>query len=60
MIITIFINIDIILKKLNYPNIYNLYIFVLFSFLFILCRNLSKINNALNLINLRNIDLFNE
>jgi hypothetical protein len=54
IIITIFINNDIIFLKLSL--IYMVYIHVVF-FMFILCRNLSKIRDALDFISLDNIDL---
>jgi hypothetical protein len=54
IIITIFINNDIIFLKLSL--IYMVYIHVVF-FMFILCRNLSKIKDALDFISLDNIDL---
>jgi len=59
MIITIFINNDINFLKLDLSLIYMVYIHVVF-FMFILCRNLSKIRDALNLISLDNVDLLNE
>jgi hypothetical protein len=59
MIITIFINNDINFLKLDLSLIYMVYIHVVF-FMFILCRNLSKIRDALDLISLDNIDLLNE
>jgi hypothetical protein len=59
MIITIFINNDINFLKLDLLLIYMVYIHVVF-FMFILCRNLSKIRDALDLISLDNVDLLNE
>jgi hypothetical protein len=56
IIITIFINNDINFLKLDLSLIYMVYIRVVF-FMFILCRNLSKIRDALDSINLDNIDL---
>jgi len=55
IIITIFINNDINFLKLDL-SLYMVYIHVVF-FMFILCRNLSKIRDALDSINLDNIDL---
>ena len=60
MIITIFINNDINFLKLDLLLIYMVYIHVVFFFMFILCRNLSKIRDALDLISLDNVDLLNE
>ena len=51
IIITIFINNDINFLKLVLLLIYMVYIYVVF-FMFILCRTLSKIKNALDFINL--------
>jgi len=59
MIITIFINNNINFLKLNLSLIYMVYIHVVF-FMCILCRNLSKVRDALDLIRLDNIDLLNE
>jgi hypothetical protein len=59
MIVTIFINNYINFLKLDLSLIYIVYIHVVF-FIFILCRNLSKIRDVLNPINLANIDLLNE
>jgi hypothetical protein len=56
IIITIFINNDINFLKLDLSLIYMVYIYVIF-FIFILCRNLSKIRNVLDSISLDNIDL---
>jgi hypothetical protein len=56
IIITIFINNDINFLKLDLSLIYMFYIHVVF-FVFILCKNLSKTRDALNSINLDNIDL---
>ena len=56
IIITIFINNDINFLKLDLSPIYIVYIHVVF-FMFILCRNLSKIRDALDFISLNNIDL---
>jgi hypothetical protein len=56
IIITIFINNDFTFLKLILSLIYMIYIHVVF-FMFILCRNLSKTRNALDSINLDNIDL---
>ena len=56
IIITIFINNDINFLKLDLSLIYMVYIHIVF-FKFILCRNLSKIRDALDLINIDNIDL---
>ena len=55
IIITIFINNDINFLKLDLSLIYMVYIHVFF--MFILCRNLSKTRDALDCINLDNIDL---
>jgi hypothetical protein len=55
-IIIIFINNDINFFKLNLSLIYMVYIHVVF-FMYILCRNLSKIRDALDFISLDNIDL---
>jgi len=59
MIITIFINNNINFLKLNLSLIYMVHIHVVF-FMCILCRNLSKVRDALDLIRLDNIDLLNE
>jgi len=56
IIITIFINNDINFLKLHLSLIYMVYIHVIF-FMFILCKSLSKIKNALDSISLDNIDL---
>jgi hypothetical protein len=56
IIIIIFINNDINFLNLDLSLIYMVYIHVVF-FKFILCRNLSKIRNALDPISLDNIDL---
>jgi len=56
IIITIFINNDINFLKLDLSLIYMGYIHVVF-FMFILCRNLSKIRDTLDSISLDNIDL---
>jgi hypothetical protein len=56
IIITIFINNDINFLKLDLSLIYMVYIHVVF-FIFILRRNLSQIRDALDSINLDNIDL---
>ena len=56
IIITIFINNDINFLKLDLSLIYMVYIYVVF-FMFIPCRNLSKIRDDLDLISLDNIDL---
>jgi hypothetical protein len=56
IIITIFINSDINFLKLNLSLIYMIYIHVVF-FMFILCRNLSKIRDILDSINFDNIEL---
>jgi len=56
IIITIFINNDINFLKLDLSLIYMVYIHVFF-FMFIFCRNLSKIRDALDFISLNNIDL---
>jgi hypothetical protein len=56
IIITIFINNDINFLKLDLSLIYMVYIHVFF-FMFILCRNLSKIMDVLDSISLDNIDL---
>jgi len=55
-IIIIFINNDINFFKLDLSLIYMVYIHVVF-FMYILCRNLSKIRDALDFISLDNIDL---
>jgi len=60
MIITIFINIDIIFLKLNLSLVYIVYIHIVFFFMLILCRNLSKTRDALDPISLDNFDLLNE
>ena len=57
IIITIFINNGINFLKLDLSLIYMIYIHVVFFFMFILCRNLSKTRDILNLISLENIDL---
>jgi hypothetical protein len=57
IIIIIFINNDINFLKLNLSLIYMVYIHVVFFFMFILCRNLSKTRDVLDFINLDNIDL---
>ena len=57
IIITFFINTDINFLKLDLPLIYMVYIHVVFFFMFILCRNLSKTMDALDSISLDNIDL---
>jgi len=57
IIITIFINNDINFLKLDLSLIYMVYIYVVFFFMFILCRNLSKTRDALDSISLDNIDL---
>jgi hypothetical protein len=57
IIITFFINNDINFLKLDLPLIYMVYIHVVFFFMFILCRNLSKTRDALDPISLDNIDL---
>jgi hypothetical protein len=57
IIITIFINNDINFFKLDLSLIYMVYIHVVFFFMFILCRNLSKTRGALDPISLDNIDL---
>ena len=59
IIITIFINNDINFLKLDLSLIYMVYIHVIFL-IFILCSNLSKTKNTLDLISLDNIDLLNE
>jgi len=56
IIIIIFINNDINFLKLDLSLIYMVYIHFVF-FMFILCRTLSKINDALNSISLDNINL---
>jgi len=56
IIITIFINNDIIFFKLDLSLIYMVYIHVVF-FIFILCRNLSRTRDALDSINFDNIEL---
>jgi hypothetical protein len=56
IIITIFINNDINFLKLDLSLIYMVYIRVVF-FMFILCRNLIKTRDALDSINLDNINL---
>jgi hypothetical protein len=56
IIIIIFINNDINFLKLDLYLIYKVYIHVFF-FIFILCRNLSKILDVLDSISLDNIDL---
>jgi len=56
IIITIFINNDINFLKLDLSPIYIVYIHVVF-FMFILCRNLSKIRDVLDPINIDNINL---
>ena len=48
---------DINFLKLDLSLIYIVYIHVVFFFMFILYRNLSKIKDALDLISLDNIDL---
>jgi hypothetical protein len=53
---SIFINNDINFLKLDLSLIYMVYIHVVF-FMFIFCRNLSKTRDALDSINLDNIDL---
>jgi len=57
IIITIFINNDINFLKLDLSLIYMVYIHVVFFFMFILYRNLSKIRDALDFISLDNINL---
>jgi len=57
IIITIFINNYINFLKLDLSLIYMVYIHVVFFLIFILCRNLSKIRDALDFISLDNIDL---
>jgi hypothetical protein len=58
IIITIFINNDINFLKLDLSLIYIVYIHVVFfSCLYIFCRNLSKTKDALDSINLDNINL---
>jgi len=57
IIITIFINNDINFLKLDLSLIYMVYIHVVFFFIFILCKNLSKIRDVLDSISLDNIDL---
>jgi len=56
IIITIFINNDINFLKIDLSLIYIVYIHVVF-FMFILYRNLSKIRDTLDSINLNNINL---
>jgi hypothetical protein len=56
IIINIFINNEINFLKLNLSLIYMVYIHVVF-FKFILCRNLTKPRDTLDLISLDNIDL---
>jgi hypothetical protein len=56
IIINIFINNEINFLKLNLSLIYMVYIHVVF-FKFILCRNLTKTRDALDLISLDKIDL---
>ena len=56
IIITIFINNDINFLKLDLLLIYMVYIYVVF-FKFILCRNLSKKIDDLDIISFDNIDL---
>ena len=56
IIITIFINNDINFLKLDLLLIYMVYIYVVF-FKFILCRNLSKTIDDLDIISFDNIDL---
>jgi hypothetical protein len=56
IIITIFINNDIIFLKLDLSLIYMVYIHVFF-FMFILCSNLSKTMDVLDSISLDNINL---
>jgi hypothetical protein len=56
IIITIFINNDINFLKLDLSLIYMIYIHVVF-FMFIICRNLSKKKDVLDLISFNNIDL---
>jgi hypothetical protein len=57
IIITIFINNDINFLKLDLSLIYMVYIHVVFFFMFILCRNLSKTRDALDSISFDNIDI---
>jgi hypothetical protein len=57
IIIIIFINNDINFLKLDLSLLYMAYIHVVLFFMFILCRNLSKIRDTLDLISLDNIDL---
>jgi len=57
IIINIFINNDINFLKLDLSLIYMVYIHVVFFFMFILCRNLSKTRAVLDSISLDNIDL---
>ena len=57
IIITFFINNDINFLKLDLSLIYMVYIHVVFFFMFILCRNLSKTRDDLDPISLDNIDL---
>jgi hypothetical protein len=57
IIITIFINNDISFLKLDLSLIYMVYIHVVFFFKFIICRNLSKVRDALDLISFDSIDL---
>jgi hypothetical protein len=56
IIITIFINNYINFLKLDLSLIYTICIHVVF-FMFVLCKNLSKIIDDLDLINLDNINL---
>ena len=56
IIINIFINNEINFLKLNLSLIYMVYIHVVF-FKFILCRNLTKPRDTLDLISLDSIDL---
>ena len=56
IIITIFINNDVNFLKLDLSLIYMIYIHVVF-FMFIICRNLSKKKDVLDLISFNNIDL---
>jgi hypothetical protein len=61
IITTIFINNNINFLKLDLSLIYMIYIHVVFFFfMFILCKNLSKIIDALDPISLDNIDILNE
>jgi hypothetical protein len=57
IIITIFINSDINFLKLDLSLIYMVYIHVVFFFMFILCRNLSRTRDALDPISLDNINI---